>query len=142
VDVLCAADESYGTHAETMRVEGFFCCLDEPGMVGEAEVIIGTEVGDLFAVGFDGRPLGRGDDSFGLVGAGFFHEGDFLGKNLFEESGCRGSHLQKGLFLSINYNFGYYWGQYTKESKKSLMIFKLSTKAIGFIDMDYPAYDN
>ena len=142
MDVLCAANESDGTHAETVRVEGFFCCFDEPGMIGEAEVIIGTEVGDLFAVGFDGRPLGRGDDSFGLVCAGFFHEGDFLGKNLFEESGCRRSHLQNGLFLSINYNFGYYWQKYSRNPNKSLMRFKLSVKAIGLTGMDHPVHDN
>ena len=130
MDVLCSADKSDGTHSETVRIEGFFCGFDEPWMVGEAEVIIGAEVGDLFAVWFDGRPLGRGDDSFGLVGAGFFHEGDFLGKNLFQEPCCRGTHLQNWLFLSINYKFGYYRRQYSMESQAK------SVNAIQFNNKD------
>ena len=52
-------------------------------MVGESEVIVGAEVEDRFTVGADLGLLGRGDDSFGFVGAGFLHGMQFFGYQLF-----------------------------------------------------------
>jgi hypothetical protein len=36
-----------------MTIKGFFGSLNESWMVGKAQVIVSTEVGNLFAVGLD-----------------------------------------------------------------------------------------
>jgi hypothetical protein len=69
VNVLGSTNEADGAHSEPMSVKGAFGGFDEPGMVGEAEVIIGAEVEHLFAVDGDGGGLGARDDSLGFVGA-------------------------------------------------------------------------
>jgi len=51
VNGLGAADEADGGGAEAVLVEGFFCGLAEPGVVGEAEVVIGAHVDDLATIG-------------------------------------------------------------------------------------------
>ena len=69
-----------------MGIKSLFSGLDESGMVGKSEIIVSAEIQDLFAVGFDLRPLWGGNNSLSLVSAGLFHEGNFLGEDLFQES--------------------------------------------------------
>ena len=71
VDVLGAADEADGGHAVAARFHGLFGGRDEAGAVGEAEVVIGTEIQGLAAVlEGDFRALGRCDIAFFLVKSG------------------------------------------------------------------------
>lgn len=44
MDVLCAADEAHGGEAETVFIECVVGGLDDFGMIGEAEVVVGAEV--------------------------------------------------------------------------------------------------
>ena len=50
VDVLGAADEADGGHAVAARVDRFLGGGREPGAVGQAEVVVGTEIQGLAAV--------------------------------------------------------------------------------------------
>ncbi len=67
VQVLGAADEAHRGHAETMRVQRILGGLDQLRVVGQAQVVVGTEVQHRAAVvqGDLGR-LRAGDDAFGL----------------------------------------------------------------------------
>src|SRR5690625_673800 len=64
--VLGAADEPHRGHPETAIVQGLLRGVDDAGIVGQAQVVVGTEVQHLLRVGADrsgpdlGR-LGRGD---------------------------------------------------------------------------------
>lgn len=73
VDVLGTADESNWAHTKAMAVESSLSSLNESRVIGKSEVIIGTEIKNLFAVWCDFRPLRGGDYSFGLICAGLFH---------------------------------------------------------------------
>ena len=67
VDLLGAADEPHARHAVAPAVECLLGCRDDPGVVGEAEVVVGAEVQHLFAVRhLDGGLLRRDDDALGL----------------------------------------------------------------------------
>ncbi len=60
-------DEPYRRHAETMCIQGILGCLDQLGVVGEAQVIVGTEVQyPLSAFKLNFGLLGGGDNAFGL----------------------------------------------------------------------------
>ena len=66
VQVLGSADEPYGRHAETVCIHRFFGGGDEPGVIRESQVVVGTEV-QYFAAflgNSDGRTLGGDDGTF------------------------------------------------------------------------------
>jgi hypothetical protein len=78
VNVLCSANESDRAHTKAVRVKSSFGGFDESWVIGKTQIVISAEVRNLFAIGLDGGPLWRCDDSFGFVCTGFFHQGDFL----------------------------------------------------------------
>ncbi len=63
-----------------MGIESSFSCRDESGVVGKAEIVVGAEVENSFAIGLYFSKLRRGDDSFCLIGACFFHGLKFFGE--------------------------------------------------------------
>ena len=67
VDVLGPADETHGGHAVSMPVEPLPCRLDDPRMIGEAEVVVRAEVQHLApALYADDRALRALDDALAL----------------------------------------------------------------------------
>jgi hypothetical protein len=68
-----------------MTIEGLFGSINQARAVGETEVVVGAEVEDGFAVGLDLSELRRGDDSFCLVRACFFHGLEFFREDLLDE---------------------------------------------------------
>mmetsp|Transcript_78788 Transcript_78788/g.219008 ORF Transcript_78788/g.219008 Transcript_78788/m.219008 type:complete len:389 (-) Transcript_78788:393-1559(-) len=67
VQVLGAADEAHRRQAEAMSAQRLVRRLDDLRMAGQAQVVVGTEVDDLAAVGrLHHRALRRGDDALGL----------------------------------------------------------------------------
>src|SRR5262249_52353923 len=69
VQVLRAADEADGGEAETVVAQAQMGGLDDRGVVGEAEVVVGAEVDDVAAVDLDGGILRRLDAALALVEA-------------------------------------------------------------------------
>ena len=67
VDVLAAADETHGRHAEAAAVHGLLGRFDQAFVVRQSEVVVGAEVQHLAACHLDLGPLGRLDDPFLLV---------------------------------------------------------------------------
>eukprot|EP01137_Pigoraptor_chileana_P037783 Opistho-2@150 len=66
MNVLRAADKTYTAHSITMGIDGFVGRFDYFGMRREAEIIIGAEIQDFFAVHGDLGALLAGDDAFFL----------------------------------------------------------------------------
>ena len=70
VDILGAADEADGGHAVATLVHGLLGGLDEAGIVGQAQIVVGAEVEGLAAVfQTDHGTLGRCNIPFSLVKA-------------------------------------------------------------------------
>lgn len=76
VDVLRATDEANGRHSEAMSVHDVLSSLDNSGMVGESEVIVGAEVDHTLSVGVDNHILGTRDHTLRLVSACLLHHVD------------------------------------------------------------------
>ena len=71
MNVLRAANETHAGHAEPVCIERFLRGGDERGMIGQAEIVIRTEVQNLAPTAdFDVRILRRGDDALGFIKAG------------------------------------------------------------------------
>src|SRR5437870_1450236 len=71
MDTLGAANEPNTGHAVTPFIERFFCRSGNRRMLRQAEIIIGTEIEDGFAVrNADHGALGRDDDTLAFVSAG------------------------------------------------------------------------
>ena len=67
MNVLCAADETHARHAETMRLERFFCRGNQRGMIGQAKIIVRAHVQHAFAAGDRNVGILRtGDDPLGF----------------------------------------------------------------------------
>ena len=87
VDVLGAADEADGGHAVAARVDRLLGGGREARAVGEAEVVVGTEVQGLAAVlEGDFGALGRSDVAFFLVKTGLLDGFQFVLEVLLEFS--------------------------------------------------------
>ena len=86
VDILTAADEAHGRHAETAFVHGALGGVDEPPVVRQAEVIVGTEIQNLPTCNLDLGPLGRTDDPFPFVKPCGLDFGEFMLQVLFDFS--------------------------------------------------------
>ena len=69
VDVLSTTDEANRRHTETATVHHLLGTLDEAGMVGQTEIVVGTKVKHFFALDLDGSTLGALDDAFFFVKA-------------------------------------------------------------------------
>ena len=67
MDVLAAADEAHGRHAESAFVHGAFGGVDQAPVVRQAEVVVGTEIQHLPTCNLDLGPLRRTDDPFPFV---------------------------------------------------------------------------
>ncbi|MNH29607.1 hypothetical protein D3C79_898490 [compost metagenome] len=67
--ILGATDEAHRGHAEAVAIESLMGCLDQLRMIGEPQVVVGTEVQNLLAAHRDPGLLSRGDDAFLLVQA-------------------------------------------------------------------------
>ncbi|MNG82971.1 hypothetical protein D3C79_416880 [compost metagenome] len=65
--ILGAADEAHRGHAETVAVEPLMSGGDEVRVVGQPQVVVGTEVQNLLATHCNLGLLSRGDDAFLLV---------------------------------------------------------------------------
>lgn len=65
--VLCAADEADGGESVSTGVDALVCGLENAGMGGEAEVIVGAEVKDGATVHSNLSALGTFDDAFVFV---------------------------------------------------------------------------
>ena len=76
VNILAAADEAYGGHAEAPLVHRAFGGTDQTRVVRKPEVIVGAEIEHLPAADLNGGALGRSDDPFGLVKAGSLDFGE------------------------------------------------------------------
>ncbi len=67
VQVLGAADEAYRGHAEAVAVQRVLGGLDDVRVVGQAQIVVGTEVQHAAAIGQgDLGRLRTGDDALGL----------------------------------------------------------------------------
>ena len=72
VQVAGTADEADGRHAVAVGVERLLGGFHQLGVVGQAEIVVGAEIQDILAGRhLDGCLLGRRDDTFFLVQAGF-----------------------------------------------------------------------
>ena len=71
VHVVGAANEAYARHTEAAFVHGVFGCLDETGMIAEAEVVVGTEVEHCFTAYLNGGLLWAFNEAFFFVEACF-----------------------------------------------------------------------
>ena len=69
VHFLRAADEAYRSHAVTPFIEALLAGLDQVRVVGEAEVVVRTEIQHMLAGHIDISLLLRGDHAFLLVQA-------------------------------------------------------------------------
>ena len=78
VDVLAAADEADGGHAEAAGVHRALGRLNQTGVVREAEVVVCTEIQYLATADLDFGALGRTDDAFVLVEARGLDVGELL----------------------------------------------------------------
>ena len=74
VDVLSSADKSHWAESISMGIKCPLGRLDEPRVVRETQIIIGTEVKDFFSIDSDLGGLWRADDSFGFVCTLILHE--------------------------------------------------------------------
>ena len=83
VDVLCAADEADARHAEAALLHHLRSAFDETRMVGEAEVVVGTEVQHLFALHLNGSLLWTFDEALFLVKASFTNLSERLAEMFF-----------------------------------------------------------
>ena len=81
VEIGRAADEAHRGHAEAMAVEGLLGRLDEIGMIGKAEIIIGAEIQHLAAAGATSMRPHCGD----RIGRSVFHR--LCGLDVFEFGG-------------------------------------------------------
>ena len=71
VNLLCAADKADGRQAETPAVIAGLRSLDEPRVVGQAEIVVGAHVDDVgFLRRVDAGALRRGDDALFAPGTG------------------------------------------------------------------------
>ena len=87
VDVLGAADEADGGHAVAARIDRLLGGGREARAVGEAEIVVGTEIQGLAAVlEGDFGALGRGDVAFFLVETGLLDGFQFVLEVLLEFS--------------------------------------------------------
>ena len=66
MDVLLAADEAHGGHAEAMGVHDVLGGLPQGGMIGQAQVVVGAEADHVLPVGHHLGLLGRRDGPLGL----------------------------------------------------------------------------
>ena len=65
---LCAANEADRRHAITIAVERCLCAVCDFGIVGEAQIVVGTKIQDFGTRGnFNRAGLFGGDDPFALV---------------------------------------------------------------------------
>jgi len=72
VDLLRAADEAHRRKAEAPAVIAGLRGLDEPRVVGQAKIVVGTHVDDVgFLRGVDAGALRGGDDALFAPGTGF-----------------------------------------------------------------------
>ena len=78
VDVLAAADEAHRRHAVAAGIHCFLRRLDQPRIVRQSEVIVGTEVEHLPTCNLDLGPLGRSDDPFPFVKPCGLDFGEFM----------------------------------------------------------------
>src|SRR5437870_11662215 len=71
MDTLCAANEPDAGHPITPFVERFFCRRSNCRMLRQAEIIIGAEIEDRFAVGHaDHCALACSDHALAFISAG------------------------------------------------------------------------
>ena len=87
VHVLRTADEAHGRHAVAADVHHLLGGLDEAGIVGQAEVVVGAEI-ERFGTVLEGylRGLGGSDVAFLLVEARSLDGGEFVGEEFLEVS--------------------------------------------------------
>ncbi|MCG8510138.1 MAG: hypothetical protein MI741_12995 [Rhodospirillales bacterium] len=79
-------------HTKKVAVQRFLGGLDQIGMVGKAEIVIGAEIQNLAAVPQpDGCILGRPDDALAFIKTGVAHAADFgpeMSENALSHGGC------------------------------------------------------
>ena len=86
VDVLRAADEAYARHAEASLLHHLRRTLNEPRVVGKAQVVVGTEVQHFLSLHLNGCALGTLDETLLLVKACFANLSERLAEMLFHFS--------------------------------------------------------
>src|SRR5690606_15536034 len=77
VKILRAADEPNRGHSETSIVEGLVGGLNNVGMVGETQIVIGAKIKGLPILGVNNGPLRRGNDSLFFIQSGGSDLGNF-----------------------------------------------------------------
>ena len=83
VDVLRSADEAYGRHAVSAAFHNLLGGGNQPRVVGQSQVVVGTEVQYLFAFYGDGSLLCTLNQSLFLVESGFFYFSNSLAEMVF-----------------------------------------------------------
>ena len=83
MDVLRSADEAYGRHAVSAAFHNLLGGGNQPRVVGQSQVIVGTEVQHLFAFYADGSLLCTLNQSLFLVESGFFYFSKCLAEMVF-----------------------------------------------------------
>src|SRR3569832_170228 len=71
VNTLCSADEAHGGHAITEEVDGPVSRFAHGSMIGEAQIIVRTEVQDVAVARSDQAPQRAREDALTLVQALF-----------------------------------------------------------------------
>ena len=86
MNVLAAADETHGRHAEAAFVHGTLGGVDEAPVVRQPEVVVGTEIQNLPTCNLDLGPLGRLDDPFPFIEPCGLDFGELMLQVLFDFS--------------------------------------------------------
>src|SRR6185437_393374 len=86
MNILRSANEAYAAHAVSPDIDGLFGRLRDFGMRRQTEIIVGAEIQHFFAAHRYFRPLGAGNDAFGLEKSGSFYLFQ-LGGDTFHEGG-------------------------------------------------------
>ncbi|CAJ1839397.1 hypothetical protein LMCDFJHI_02383 [Aeromonas salmonicida] len=84
VVVLGTADEAHRGHAEAVAIEPLMGCFDKVLVVGQSQVVVGTEVQYLLTAHRNLGLLGRGDDALLLVQSFSLYLAKLLGQVTIE----------------------------------------------------------
>ena len=84
MDVLRATNEPDTGHSKSVRINGILGRLRNPRMIGQPQVVVGTEVEDLAAPRLDIHTLGIVNDPFYLESARLFRFRQDGATDLFE----------------------------------------------------------
>src|SRR4051812_24283865 len=89
VNTLCSTDEANGSHAITVAIDGTVGRFTHGRMIGQAEIIVRTQVQDVAITRSDQAPLRAHEDTLTLVQALFLQTRE-IGSQPFNESWIHG----------------------------------------------------